>query len=50
MCHFIDALEAGKPFWCSGRDNLNVVAVIEAAYISVKERREVRRDELPRRG
>jgi predicted dehydrogenase len=46
MCHFIDALEAGKPFWCSGRDNLNVVAIIEAAYISVKERREVRRDEL----
>ncbi|MGQ9461458.1 MAG: Gfo/Idh/MocA family protein [Candidatus Fervidibacter sp.] len=46
ICHFIDALETGKPFWCSGRDNLNVVAIIEAAYISVEERREVRRDEL----
>jgi predicted dehydrogenase len=46
MCHFIDALEAGKPFWCSGRDNLNAVAIAEAAYRSVAERREIRRDEL----
>lgn len=46
MCHFIDALEAGKPFLCSGRDNLNVVAIIEAANISVKERREVKREEV----
>ncbi|GBC97528.1 Inositol 2-dehydrogenase [bacterium HR17] len=46
MCHFIDALEAGRPFWCSGCDNLNAVAIAEAAYISAKERRAVQRAEL----
>ncbi|MCS7192849.1 MAG: hypothetical protein NZ937_07710 [Armatimonadetes bacterium] len=44
MCHFIDALEKDKTFLCNGHDNLNVIAIIEAAYISVKGRREVRRE------
>ncbi len=46
MAHFVDALDAGKPFLCEGRDNLNAVAMIEAAYLSVKEQRAVRREEL----
>jgi predicted dehydrogenase len=46
MTHFIDALEANRPFLCDGRDNLNVVALIEGAYLSVRERREVRREEF----
>ncbi len=46
MCHFIDGLEKGTPFWCSGRDNLNAVAIAEAAYRSVAERREIHRSEL----
>jgi predicted dehydrogenase len=46
MAHFVDALDAGKPFWCEGRDNLNVIALIEAAYRSVADRRVVALDEI----
>ena len=41
MAHFIDALDAGTPFLCSGRDNLKAVALIEAGYRSAAEGREV---------
>ncbi|MEW6356502.1 MAG: Gfo/Idh/MocA family oxidoreductase [Planctomycetota bacterium] len=46
MCHFIDALDKGKPFLSSGRENLKAVAMAEAAYISANERRAVCREEL----
>jgi len=46
MAHFVDALDTGAPFLCEARDNLNAVAMIEAAYRSVKEQRVVRREEL----
>ncbi|MCS6861922.1 MAG: Gfo/Idh/MocA family oxidoreductase [Abditibacteriales bacterium] len=46
MAHFVDALDTGTPFLCEARDNLNAVAMIEAAYLSVKEQRAVRREEL----
>ena len=45
MRRFIETLETGKLFLCCGRDNLNAIAVIEAAYISLKEHREVKREE-----
>jgi predicted dehydrogenase len=41
MCHFLEALDSGQPFLCSGRDNLRVVGIIEAAYRSAAERRTV---------
>jgi predicted dehydrogenase len=41
MAHFIDALDAGRPFLCSGRDNLKTVAIVEAAYRSAAEGRVV---------
>ncbi|HEX6972605.1 MAG TPA: Gfo/Idh/MocA family oxidoreductase [Limnochordia bacterium] len=41
MAHFVDALDRGTPFLCSGRDNLKTVAIVEAAYRSIAERREV---------
>jgi predicted dehydrogenase len=37
MAHFIDALDAGRLFLCSGRDNLKTLAVVEAAYRSATE-------------
>lgn len=46
MAHFIDALEAGKPFLCEARDNLKTVAIIEAAYKSVEENRAVEISEV----
>ncbi len=46
MSHFIDALDQGKPFLSSGRENLKVVALAEAAYLSVAKRREIQSDEL----
>lgn len=46
MAHFRQALERGVEPLCSARDNLHVVAVIEAAYRSGAERRSVRLDEV----
>lgn len=46
MAHFVDALDAGRPFLCSGRDNLKTVALIEATYLSAAENRVVRPDDL----
>jgi len=48
MAHFVDALDAGKPFLCEARDNLKTVAMTEAAYISAQERREVHWEALVR--
>jgi predicted dehydrogenase len=42
MAHFIEALESGQPFRCSGRDNLRTLAIVEAAYRSAAEGRVVR--------
>ncbi|GIX06784.1 MAG: oxidoreductase [Candidatus Poribacteria bacterium] len=41
MEHFIRALDEGRPFWSSGRENLEVLEIIEAAYRSVADRRVV---------
>ncbi|MGQ9486198.1 MAG: Gfo/Idh/MocA family oxidoreductase [Armatimonadota bacterium] len=46
MLHYIQALDEGKPYLCSGRHNLQVVALIEAGYRSVQEGREVTRTEI----
>lgn len=46
MAHFIEALEAGKPFYCDARDNLKSVAMIEATYTSAAENRVVFLDEF----
>jgi len=46
MARFVDALEAGEPFPCEGRDNLKTIAVIEAAYLSAAENRVVFLKEL----
>ncbi|MCS7225142.1 MAG: Gfo/Idh/MocA family oxidoreductase [Armatimonadetes bacterium] len=46
MTHFIDCLDQGKPFLCSGRDNLNAIAMIEGAYLSAEEGRSVTRREV----
>lgn len=46
MVHFVEALDSGLPFLCSGRDNLKSVALIEASYISAAENRVVRPDDL----
>lgn len=46
MLHFLDALQTGKPYLCSGRQNLQVVALIEAGYRSAREGREVTRREV----
>lgn len=42
MAHFMEALESGQPFRCSGRDNLRTLAIVEAAYLSAAEGRVVR--------
>jgi predicted dehydrogenase len=46
MAHFIDALDTGRPFLCSGRDNLNTLALVEAAYLSAAESRAVQLAEV----
>jgi len=46
MLHYIRSLEEGKPYLCSGRHNLQVIALIEAGYRSVQEGREVTRKEI----
>ena len=46
MAHYVDALDAGAPFSCEGRDNLKTIAMIEAAYRSAAENRVVFPDEL----
>lgn len=46
MVHFLEALAAGTPYLCSGRDNLKSIAMAEAAYLSAAERREVRLSDL----
>ncbi|GIV21456.1 MAG: oxidoreductase [Armatimonadota bacterium] len=46
ISHYIRSLEEGKPYLCSGRHNLQVVALIEAGYRSVQEGREVTRKEI----
>ena len=46
MTHFVDALDTGQPFLCSGRENLTVIGLIEAAYRSAAERRVVEWSEL----
>lgn len=46
MLHYIRSLEEGKPYLCSGRHNLQVVALIEAGYRSVQEGREITRKEI----
>jgi predicted dehydrogenase len=46
MEHFIEALREGKPFLSSGRSNLSVIAMIEAAYKSSTEGKVVRREEV----
>ena len=49
MAHFVDALDAGRPFLCDGRDNLKTIALVEATYLSAAENRMVRPDELLRK-
>jgi predicted dehydrogenase len=46
MAHFVDSLDAGRPFLCSGRDNLKTLAVVEAAYRSAAEGRVVAIDDV----
>jgi predicted dehydrogenase len=46
MAHFIDALDAGRPFLCEARDNLKTVAIAEAAYRSAADGREVKLSEV----
>lgn len=46
ISHYIRSLEEGKPYLCSGRHNLQVVALIEAGYRSVQEGREITRKEI----
>jgi predicted dehydrogenase len=46
MAHFVDALDAGRPFLCEAGDNLKTVAIIEATYRSAEEKREVRLSEV----
>lgn len=41
MAHFVDALDAERAWRCEGRDNLHCVAIVEAAYLSARERRVV---------
>jgi predicted dehydrogenase len=41
MEHFLKALESGKPFRSSGREDLKVMAVVEAGYRSAQEKRSV---------
>ncbi len=49
MIHFIDSLDQGTSFLCSGRDNLNPVSMIEGAYLSSAEKRPVTREEVMER-
>jgi predicted dehydrogenase len=46
MAHFRQALAAGRAPLCSVQDNLNVMAVIEAAYRSGADRRAVSLEEI----
>lgn len=46
MRHFIEALEAGRPFLCEATDNLKTVGIMEAAYRSAEEGGAVRVDQL----
>ncbi len=46
MLHYIQALDEVKPHLCSGRHNLQVVALIEAGYRSAQEGREITRAEI----
>jgi predicted dehydrogenase len=41
MQHFLECLESGAPFRSSGREDLKVMAVIEAGYRSALERKSV---------
>jgi predicted dehydrogenase len=44
--HFVDCLNSGKQPETSGDDNLKTLALVEAAYLSAKEERTVRLDEI----
>lgn len=44
--HFVDCLRAGKTPETSGEDNLNTLALVEAAYVSAQNNRTVKLDEL----
>ncbi|MDA1190998.1 MAG: Gfo/Idh/MocA family oxidoreductase [Candidatus Poribacteria bacterium] len=46
MAHYVECLDAGKPWLSDGRSNLEVVEIIEAAYRSAAENRVVRVEEL----
>ncbi|HEY3283462.1 MAG TPA: Gfo/Idh/MocA family oxidoreductase [Armatimonadota bacterium] len=46
MNHFLEALDTGRPYLCSGHDNLRTVAIAEAAYLSAEHSREVKPAEL----
>ncbi|MDQ3329016.1 MAG: Gfo/Idh/MocA family oxidoreductase, partial [Chloroflexota bacterium] len=46
MRHFIEALDAGRPFLCEATDNLKTLAIMEAAYRSAKTGNAVRVDDL----
>jgi predicted dehydrogenase len=46
MAHFVDALDAGRPYLCEAKDNLKTVAIIESAYRSSAEKREVKIEEI----
>jgi predicted dehydrogenase len=46
MAHFVEALDAERPFLCEARDNLKTVAIAEAAYQSAAEQREVKLSEV----
>jgi predicted dehydrogenase len=46
MNHFLEALDTGRPYLCSGHDNLKTVAIAEAAYLSAEHSREVKLAEL----
>ena len=36
MMHFVEALDSGKPFLCSGRHNLKAIALMEGTYRSLE--------------
>lgn len=47
MAELLVSLETGEPSAINGRDNLRTMALVEAAYRSVKERRSVELTEFP---
>jgi predicted dehydrogenase len=47
MADLLGALETGAPPAINGRDNLRTMALVEAAYRSVKEQRSVELNEFP---